>query len=321
MGWQLALRSKNVYGPYEARRVMEQGKTLVNGPHQGGWIHTECGEDWFLHFQDKGCYGRVVHLQPMHWKEDWPVIGEDRDGDGCGNPVVRHAKPRTKQPVPMENPVESDEFDTPEIGMQWEWHSNYHDLYGFPTPYGYMRLYTHKLSPEYVNLWEAPNLFLQKFPAEEFTAETKLKMVSKEDRQQGGLIVMGWDYCMLTVQREGDTFVLKQTVCQDAEQGGEERIDTLAVWAPTERQRIRYSPTVSLELFMRLNVRKGGECTFAYSRDGRTYTSCGRPFRARQGKWIGAKMGFVSVEPHTEPALNRGWLDIDWFRVGPLKRD
>lgn len=320
MGWQLAMRSRSIYGPYEVRRVMEQGKTAVNGPHQGGWIHTECGEDWFMHFQDKGCYGRVVHLQPMNWKEDWPVIGMDKDGDGCGNPVDRYRKPLTKQPVPLENPAESDEFDTPDVGLQWEWHSNYRDLYGFATPYGYMRLYTHKLSPGYVNLWEAPNLFLQKFPAEEFTAEARLKMVSKEDHQQGGLVVMGWDYCTLTVQREGDAFVLRQTVCRDAEQNGAEQVDTLAVLSPTERQQIKYSPTVSMELFMRLNVRKGGECTFAYSRDGRTYLPCGRPFRARQGKWIGAKMGFVCVEPHAEPALNRGWLDVDWFRVTRLKR-
>ena len=183
-----------------------------------------------------------------------------------------------------------------------------------------MRLYTHKLSPDYVNLWEAPNLFLQKFPAEEFTAEAKLKMVSKEDHQQGGLIVMGWDYATLTVQREGDSFVLRQTVCRDAEQGGAEQVDTLAVLPPTERQQIKYSPTVSLELFMRLNVSKGGECTWAYSRDGKNYLPCGRPFRARQGKWIGAKMGFVCVEPHAEPALNCGWLDVDWFRVGRLKK-
>jgi beta-xylosidase len=36
-GWQLALRSKNVYGPYEARVVLAQGKTSINGPHQGAW--------------------------------------------------------------------------------------------------------------------------------------------------------------------------------------------------------------------------------------------------------------------------------------------
>jgi beta-xylosidase len=81
-GWQLVLRSKNIYGPYERKVVMDQGKSAINGPHQGAWVNTAGGEDWFLHFQDKDAYGRVVHLQPMTWKNDWPVIGTDKEGDG-----------------------------------------------------------------------------------------------------------------------------------------------------------------------------------------------------------------------------------------------
>ena len=52
-GWQTVLRSKNIYGPYERKVVMDQGNTPVNGPHQGAWIDTKTGEHWFLPFQDK----------------------------------------------------------------------------------------------------------------------------------------------------------------------------------------------------------------------------------------------------------------------------
>ncbi len=316
MGWQMAARSRNVYGPYEARRVMEQGGTPVNGPHQGGWVRTASGEDWFVHFQDKGCYGRVVWLEPMTWKGGWPVIGEDADGDGCGNPVLTWRKPSV--PVSRRvNPAESDEFDTVDLGLQWEWHSNEQDLYGFATPYGFMRLYSWPLSEKYINLWEASNLLLQKFPAEAFTATTKVTMVSKEDHQEGGLIVMGWDYSVLTVRREGDRFVLCQRVCKDAEQGGRETVRELADFEPSARQTIIYSPTVSREVYLRVQVEKGGKCRFAYSLDGKDFTACGEPFQARQGKWIGAKVGFLCVEPYAEPAVNRGWLDVDWFRVTP----
>ena len=316
MGWQMAARSRNVYGPYEARRVMEQGDTPVNGPHQGGWVRTASGEDWFVHFQDKGCYGRVVWLEPMEWKDGWPVIGEDADGDGCGNPVLTWRKPSV--PVSRRvNPAESDEFDTVDLGLQWEWHSNEQDLYGFTTPYGFMRLYSWPLSEKYINLWEASNLLLQKFPAEAFTATAKVTMVSKEDHQEGGLIVMGWDYSALTVRREGDRFVLSQRVCKDAEQGGREMVRELADFEPSARQTIIYSPTVSREVYLRVQVEKGGKCRFAYSLDGKDFTACGEPFQARQGKWIGAKVGFLCVEPHAEPAVNRGWLDVDWFRVTP----
>ncbi len=316
MGWQMAARSKNVYGPYEAKRVLEQGDTPVNGPHQGGWVRTASGEDWFMHFQDKGCYGRVVWLEPMKWVDGWPVIGEDKDGDGCGNPVLTWRKPS----VPFSrivNPAESDEFNTVDLGLQWEWHSNYHDLYGFTTPYGYMRLYSWPVSKKYVSLWEASNLLLQKFPAEAFTATTKVTMVSKEDGQEGGLIVMGWDYSALTVRREGDKFLLCQRTCKDAEQGGKETVRELSSFTPSARQTIIYSPTVSREIYLRVQVEVGGKCRFAYSLDGEKFTACGEPFQARQGKWIGAKVGFVCVEPHAEPAVNRGWMDVDWFRVTP----
>ena len=99
-GWQTILRSKNIYGPYERKVVMDQGTTSINGPHQGAWVTTQTGEDWFLHFQDKEAYGRVVHLQPMKWINDWPVIGVDKDGDGKGEPVLNYKKPNVGKQYP-----------------------------------------------------------------------------------------------------------------------------------------------------------------------------------------------------------------------------
>lgn len=315
-GWQMVARSKQVYGPYEARRVMEQGSTEVNGPHQGGWVHTKAGEDWFLHFQDKGCYGRVLWLQPMKWSDGWPVIGEDKDGDGCGNPVLTYQKPAVPASEKV-NPVESDEFNSADWGMQWQWHANYQDLYGFTTPYGFIRIYGHHLSKDYVNLWEVPNLLLQKLPSESFTATTKLLVVSKEDGQEGGLVVMGWDYAALTLLRKGDKFLLRQRICTDAEQGGKEQIKTLASFEPSVRQKIIYAPTVSREIYLRVQVGKEGWCDFSYSLDGREFVPCGERFKARQGKWIGAKVGLVCTDTYAEPANNRGWMDADWFRITP----
>lgn len=84
---------ENIYGPYEWKTVLAQGETKINGPHQGAWVDTTTGEDWFLHFQDVGAHGRLLHLQPMKWVDDWPVIGIDKDEDGCGEPVLFYKKP------------------------------------------------------------------------------------------------------------------------------------------------------------------------------------------------------------------------------------
>lgn len=311
-GWQLVMRSKDVYGPYEARIVMAQGKTDINGPHQGGWVDTPAGESWFLHFQDKGAYGRVLHLNPMKWVNDWPVIGVDKDGDGCGDPVNRYRKPKTDKTYPIETPVESDEFDTRKLGLQWEWHANYQDVFGFTTNMGYARIYGHELSPHFKNFWEVPNLLMQKFPAEEFTATTKLKVSAKDDGQLSGLIIMGWDYSWIGVEKQGEKFLLKQAVCKDAEQGNLEQVSTLAVLEPSRKFEAGLFPNYEREIYIRVHVDKGAYCRFSYSLDGKKFTEAGTLFKARQGKWIGAKVGMFSVTPHGK---ERGWVDVDWFRV------
>lgn len=311
-GWQLVMRSKNVYGPYEARIVMAQGKTDINGPHQGGWVDTPAGESWFLHFQDKGAYGRVLHLNPMKWINDWPVIGVDKDGDGCGDPVSRYRKPKTDKTYPIETPVESDEFDTRKLGLQWEWHANYQDVFGFTTNMGYARIYGHELSSHFKNFWEVPNLLMQKFPAEEFTATAKLKVSAKDDGQLSGLIIMGWDYSWIGVEKQGEKFLLKQAVCKDAEQGNLEQVSTLAVLEPSRKFEAGLFPNYEREIYIRVHVDKGAYCRFSYSLDGKKFTEAGTLFKARQGKWIGAKVGMFSVTPHGK---ERGWVDVDWFHV------
>ena len=311
-GWQLVMRSKDVYGPYEARIVMAQGKTDINGPHQGGWVDTPAGESWFLHFQDKGAYGRVLHLNPMKWVNDWPVIGVDKDGDGCGDPVSRYRKPKTDKTYPIETPVESDEFDTRKLGLQWEWHANYQDVFGFTTNMGYARIYGHELSPHSKNFWEVPNLLMQKFSAEEFTATAKLKVSAKDDGQLSGLIIMGWDYSWIGVEKQEEKFLQKQAVCKDAEQGNLEQVSTLAVLEPSRKFEAGLFPNYEREIYIRVHVGKGAYCRFSYSLDGKKFTEAGTLFKARQGKWIGAKVGMFSVTPHGK---ERGWVDVDWFRL------
>lgn len=312
IGVQLAMRAKSPYGPYECKTVLAQGKSKINGPHQGAWIHTAFGEDWFLHFQDKDCYGRVVHLQPVTWKDNWPVMGIDKDGDYCGEPVITYRKPKTSKTWSIENPVESDEFNAPVMGLQWQWHANYQQTFGMPTAFGTFRIYTHKLSDTYANLWEVPNLLLQKTPADKFTATAKLRFTSKDQNQFGGIIMMGLDYSALVVKRIGDEFQLQQLTCQSADKGKPETTDILATLKPTATDKIDYQPAIHENIYLRMNV-DNGYCTFAYSSDGKKYKSVGSKFKMREGKWIGAKIGFVAAEPAGK--TNRGWVEADWFHV------
>lgn len=311
-GFQVAMRSKSPFGPYESKVVLAQGKTKINGPHQGAWVHTKFGEDWFLHFQDKEAYGRVVHLQPVTWKDNWPVTGVDKDGDYCGEPVTTYRKPKTSGKVQVVNPAESDEFSDTRLGLQWQWHANYNETFGMPTAFGSYRVYTHKVSEKFQNLWEVPNLLLQKTPADKFTATTKIRFTSKDQNQTGGLLMMGLDYSGLVVKRVGNDFQLLQISCKSADKGKPQTEQLIATLKPTAVDQIDYQPGTHIDIYMRMSV-NDGKMHFSYSLDGKKYTKCGTEFTMREGKWIGAKIGFVAYEPGQK--TNRGWIDADWFRV------
>lgn len=298
-GWQLALRSKSVLGPYEAKIVMEQGDTDVNGPHQGAWVQTASGADWFIHFQDKGAYGRVVHLQPMHWIADWPVIGSDPDKNGIGNPVLSYKKPDVGGAHPIMTPPDTDEFNKPRLGLQWQWHANLEGTWGFPTSDGYFMMHCQPLSAGSVNLWEVSNLLLQKFPAEAFTVTTKISFEGRQDNERAGLLIMGRDYSALQLKQEKGKLYLSQITCLHADEGGKE---------------VAGKPILLEDntVYLRITVKQGGICTFSFSNDNSSFENIGMKFTAKEGKWIGTKLGFFALSD--EKTNDAGSLKIDWIR-------
>ena len=319
-GWQVVLRSKNVYGPYECRTVLAQGNTSVNGPHQGAWVDTPTGEDWFLHFQDVGAYGRVVHLQPMKWKDGWPVIGTDPDGDGCGEPVLSHRKPDVGRTYPVRTPQESDEFDGYTLSPQWQWHANINEKWAYHAGNrGFVRLYSYPVVPQCRNLWDVANLLLQKTPAPNFTATMKLTF-SPTDKYRGertGLVVMGMDYAALMLENTADGLTLSQVECIDADKGQPEQVNaSVGLTGGTVYLRVRFGCDGR-----KIAQSEGGHdllvtCDFSYSTDGRTFSPLGTTFQAREGKWIGTKVGTFCTRPAIK-ANDGGWADVDWFRITP----
>ncbi|MFD2584852.1 glycoside hydrolase 43 family protein [Pedobacter vanadiisoli] len=305
-GWQLVLRSKNIYGPYERKIVMDQGKSAINGPHQGAWVNTQTGEDWFLHFQDKDAYGRVIHLQPMKWINNWPVIGIDRNGDGKGEPVISYKKPNVGKVYPIETPVESDEFSTAQLGLQWQWQANPQPTWLFTDATGgLLKLYTSKIPDEAKNLWDVPNLLMQKFPADEFMVTTKLlfKPNPKLENEKTGLVIMGRSYAQVSIKSKKDGLYLVYGLGQSADKGK----------AENEREIVRLKSGL---VYFRVKVSAGAKCQFLYSEDGVNFINVGDEFQATAGQWIGAKIGLFAIRD--TQTNDSGIAEYDWFRVQPL---
>jgi len=298
-GWQTVLRSRNVWGPYEDKIVLHQGNTDINGPHQGAWVSMENGDDWFVHFQEKQPYGRIVHLQPAHWEKGWLMIGEDTNGDGIGEPVKSWKKPKVGKVYPKVIPQTTDEFDDIKLGLQWQWQANPRKEWAYNNTMGFLRLNPVVLDST-ANLWEAPNLLLQKLPAESFTATAKVTFHHHFDSEKTGLIMMGRDYAYLALEQEGTKLFLKQVACPGAEHGKAEQL-------------IEKVPVPTNEVYLRVSVADGGKCEFSYSIDGTQYTGIGNAFQAKEGKWIGAKVGLFCARNRHEN--DGGYANYDWFKI------
>lgn len=309
-GWQLALRAKNIMGPYESKVVMMQGTTDINGPHQGGWVETSAGESWFMHFQEKQPFGRVVHLNPVKWVDNWPVIGSDADGKGWGMPMASCNLPNARK---CDNVMQlSDEFDSPQLGLQWQWQANYEPWFGNPTNMGYMRIYSHLVGEKDNNLFNVPNMLLQKIPSTGCTVTAKVKVVTKDEMARSGIIVMGLDYAGLMVQKRANKMCLVLVTCNNAENGNAEKVDLIYDFKPDKSYNTGSTSNYELELQLRIKIDATGKLTFSYSQDGKKFKDLTKTFKAREGKWIGAKMGLCSI---TTSTTTNGWIDCDWFHV------
>ncbi len=298
-GWQTVLRSRNIYGPYEDRIVMDRGRTEINGPHQGGWVELKSGESWFIHFQDRRAYGRIVHLQPVKWINDWPVIGVDPDGDGKGEPVARYRKPNVGRNYPVQTPQTSDEFESNKLGLQWQWHANPLDGWlSFSTRRGWLRLNAISRPAGTQNLWSVPNLLLQKLPARDFTVTTLVDASHLKNGERSGLLMMGRDYSYLAVEKTSTGVRVVRVICLDAPKGAAETEVTVEV--------------KSQLVYLRVSVVGEAICNFSYSTDGRRFQSVGDIFVAQPGMWIGAKLGLFALAP--DGATTHGYADYNWFR-------
>jgi beta-xylosidase len=301
-GWQIVLRSKHVYGPYERRIVMHQGKTDINGPHQGAWVESKAG-DWFLHFQDKEEYGRIVHLQPLTWKNDWPVIGADADGDGTGEPVSTYKRPfgTTKN----ETAGYVDEFNGSNIPLQWQWQANPQSLWAIPIPsQGKLRLNSVLLPANAKNFWSASNLLLQKLPAAEFSAEVVLKFSAKTNGERVGLMVMGLDYAYLALEKRKDAIVLIYVECREADKDKPEQVKEITTITADEIRLLAW-------------MNKEGEVVFGYKDKSGVVNKVPGSFKARPGKWVGAKIGVFCTR--VEKTNDGGYADLDYFKIENLK--
>ncbi len=276
-GWQTVLRARSPLGPYEDKIVLHQGATPVNGPHQGAWVDTPDGADWFLHFQERGVYGRVLHLQPMTWADGWPAMGEKPNSQGVGQPVLSHPLPLPDKGSDFSMACD-DDFSGPDLALQWQWQANpqrrWYDLDGG------LRLHILPCVRDRSLLWYLPNVLSQTPQAWAFTMEASLTLEDREEGDEAGIAVLGHSYSALALQRDasGRRLVLyRGAVTQPTAQGEAEEETVRAVPYPGDR------------VTLRLHFFQGGSVTYGYLRPDGTEEVLTGSFYAGPSSWSGAR--------------------------------
>lgn len=312
-GWQVALRSKNIYGPYEIKTVMHQGNTVINGPHQGAWIDTEDGDDYFLHFQDRGLYGRIMHVQPMTWVNDWPVIGVNPDEDNCGEPVIVAKKPATRIQDEITSLDASDDFIGGKYSLIWQWLGNHKDEYCSKTDKDNgLRLYALNPSGDQIStIWRSSNVLTQKLVCPYFETDIKFNYKGLVIGDRAGCVMMGGQYACIYVKKTGDK---DYSIMYAQSEGGDLHKEEKVLFEGTLNSE-------AAEICIRFNFdKKTSEdespvLHISYSEDLSDFKDIGMTFVPSDHTWVGAKVGIFALAESTSQG---GYADFEYVRTKKL---
>lgn len=318
-GWQVVLRSKNIYGPYETKTVLHQGNTLINGPHQGALVDTPEGENWFIHFRDCDGYGRMTYLEPAEWTEDgWIKMGVDVDGDGIGEPVDTFRKPVLGQEITT--PTTDDFFKDNKLGLQWQWQAHPRkEFYSIENEK--LRLNSFTLKDGSL-LTDAPNLLSQLMQSPNFTMDTKMELNLK-DGDSAGICITGGSYYCLRVENNGGEYSLTQA---NYFYDGSDRPEEISAKISCKDKN-----TVYLRLKMEYNYRKSffglsdfystpkeysglaAMVSFYVSYDGENYEKVGDTveYKVSKKSWVGGRCGLFCINTKNKDG---GYTDVEYVK-------
>ncbi len=286
-GWQTALRSKDVYGPYESKVILAQNDSSINGPHQGALVDLPDGKWAFIHFQDLNAYGRIVNLQPAVWQGDWVICGEVRDEFPAGTPVYGGEYPvkvKTRYRIP-----ESDNFRGKKLSLIWQTPANKGE--GWYSLGGGLRL---NCVPSEELLNAVPQVFTTKITRASFVAEVKIEPHFTCDGDEAGFVLTGEEYAYVCVCRQNGENYIK---LRYGDADGEERFCNM----PMRKKKVVIKIIVEnhyhdFDYMFKVN----GE-VLPYAFDGKA------------GKWVGAKLGVYARNIAGESG--GGFAKFKYFKI------
>lgn len=287
-GWQVCLRSKNIYGPYEQKIIVQDESSYPgNGLHQGGMVQLKDSSWWFMIMQDRGPIGRVPNLEPVVWKDGWPMIGDNGNGKG----ILNYRKPISGKKNEIKIPVTTDEFNSSQPGLQWQWnHNPDNSKWSLTERKGYMRLHASLAS----NLTSARNTLTQRVQGPYSEAIVEMDVAGLKDGNIAGFGIFQSPYAYIAVRKQGgenSLIMVNNGVV----------IDSIIHFA---HKKIWLKATAT---------DKGFAGKFFYSTDRKNFIPFGSTLKMALGyDWTANRFALLNFST-TEDGVN-GYADFNWFR-------
>lgn len=286
-GWQVCLRSKSIYGPYEHKIIVEDDRSYPgNGLHQGGMVQLKNGDWWFIIMQDRGPIGRVPSLLPVKWVDGWPMLGAN------GKDAIVYAKPNTSTKGVVSVPSTTDEFNKKKLDLQWQWNHNPDDSkWSLTERPGYMRLKA-LLAKDLKN---ARNTLTQRVQGPSSHATVEMDITGLKDGNVAGFGIFEFPYAYVAVKQ--DKGVRKVVMCNDGN----------IIETPIEN-------FTSNKLWIRARATdKDFTARFFYSTDGAEFRPIGNVLQMGLGLiWTGNRFAMFNFS--TSDNGVDGYADFNWFR-------
>lgn len=304
-GIQVALRSKNIYGPYEQKVVIQdtiQGPTF--GIHQGALINTKTGEWWTMLFVDSGPFGRFPFLQPVTWVDDWPMVGIEGEG------VISYKKPNVGKSYPITDLPTSDEFNGSKLGMQWGWNHNPDTTnWSLTENPGYLRLKTAKVTD---SLQKARNTLTQRMFAYysdsmASTATIKMDIGNMNEGDVAGLAIFQAPYAYIGVKKLNDKNYITMVL------NGKTIDSTLIEGSTIFLKASAFYGSGGANYINGKAIPGSGNAWFYYSLDDKSYIKLGNEFKMRFDLKVFTGNKFCLFNYATNKI--GGFVDFDWFRI------
>ncbi len=308
-GSQTIFRSKAPMGPYEEHPTRVFAHQHI---HQGALVKTQTGEWWTILFKDAGAIGRVPYLEPVVWRDGWPVIGND--GVDVSKDGKAYPKPNVGQAYPAATLTANETFTGASLGKMWEWNHN-----ADPTAWslferpGWLRLRTTGVTSDLMQTRNSLTTRILGTAAEGTAARqvadsygtVKIDVSGMADGDVAGLAVFQDPYAYIGIAASNGK---RHLVAMRSAYDNNGR--TVA----EERQE---GPEISADVvYLRARANFGNAtATFYYSTDNATWHTFGPTLKMRYTLKVFVGNRFYLFNQATK--ANGGHVDIDWFSTEP----